>query len=148
MGTLETEDQRRPRSASALDKYVGVLVKARREQVGMSQSELASKLGISFQQLQKYERGQNRISAGRLFELADVLGVEISWFYQGAQAYLAEQEQSALERAQASLAPSKTPLETLVAVSGSAHLLEAYAALGSNEIRRKAVSMMQLLSQK
>lgn len=58
----------------------------RRQALKMSQETLAEKLGITFQQVQKYERGANRISAGRLFELARALKTTIPYFYEGAEA--------------------------------------------------------------
>jgi transcriptional regulator with XRE-family HTH domain len=56
-------------------------MRARRRQLGLSQSELAEKLGVSFQQVQKYERGVNRVGASRLFDLARVMDVPISFFF-------------------------------------------------------------------
>lgn len=71
------------RSATAIDNYVGQRLKTRRKACGLSQEKLANMLGISFQQLQKYERGFNRVSAGRLYTLAGILGVKIDYFYDG-----------------------------------------------------------------
>ncbi len=64
-----------------IDVQVGARVKRRRSQLDMSQEALAAKLGVTFQQLQKYERGANRITAGRLFELAAALDTTISYFF-------------------------------------------------------------------
>lgn len=60
-----------------IDKYVGAKVKARREVLGMSQSKLAKSLGITFQQVQKYENGTNRISTSTLWEIAKILKVKL-----------------------------------------------------------------------
>ena len=65
-----------------IDLYVGSRVRMRRSLLGMSQERLASELGITFQQVQKYERGSNRIGASRLWDLAQVLGVSVDFFYQ------------------------------------------------------------------
>ena len=62
---------------------MGMLLKAVRRQAGFSQEDLGSKLGISFQQIQKYEKGVNRITAGRLQQMADILNVPVSYFYGG-----------------------------------------------------------------
>jgi transcriptional regulator with XRE-family HTH domain len=78
---------RRPtkkKQANAVDVLVGRQLRARRLDVGMSQERLADELGITFQQIQKYEGGRNRIAAGRLFEFARALGCSILYFYQGA----------------------------------------------------------------
>ncbi len=65
-----------------IDLYVGSRVRMRRSLLGMSQERLAAELGITFQQVQKYERGSNRIGASRLWDLAQVLGVSVDFFYQ------------------------------------------------------------------
>jgi len=64
-----------------IDVQVGSRLRERRLLLGISQTELASAVGLAFQQLQKYERGANRISASRLFELATVLGVPVAYFF-------------------------------------------------------------------
>lgn len=66
-----------PKSASAVDHAVGQAARARRIALGISQEKLAQTLGVSFQQLQKYENGTNRISAGRLFDLAAALACRV-----------------------------------------------------------------------
>ena len=66
---------------SPIDTHVGSRMKLRRNMMGMSQERLGEALGITFQQVQKYERGSNRISASRLFDLSRVLDVPISFFY-------------------------------------------------------------------
>lgn len=71
----------RGRRRSDIDAHVGRRVKMRRMELGLSQQNLGTRLGVSFQQIQKYERGTNRIGAGRLFEIAQVLGVGIDYFY-------------------------------------------------------------------
>lgn len=71
-----------PRSPSAIDRYVGIRIRLRRRVIQMSQQELAARLGITFQQLQKYENGQNRVGAGRLFELARALNVSVGYFFE------------------------------------------------------------------
>ena len=71
--------------ATAADRYVGNRIRERRVMMGLSQQQLAQMIGVTYQQAHKYERGLNRISAGRLFEIAQVLGVPISWFFDGLQ---------------------------------------------------------------
>ena len=66
-----------------IDRYVGARLKERRILMGLSQNDLAKKHGITFQQIQKYEGGVNRIGAGRLYEFAKYLEVEINYFYNG-----------------------------------------------------------------
>jgi transcriptional regulator with XRE-family HTH domain len=70
------------KQANPVDAHVGHRVRLRRMLVGMSQERLGELLGLTFQQVQKYEKGINRIGAGRLFEVAGILGVPISYFYE------------------------------------------------------------------
>lgn len=71
------------KKANPVDAHVGYRVRLRRMLIGMSQERLGDLLGLTFQQVQKYERGINRIGAGRLYEVAEILGVPISFFYEG-----------------------------------------------------------------
>ena len=73
------------KQANPVDAHVGHRVRLRRMLVGMSQERLGELLGLTFQQVQKYEKGINRIGAGRLFEVAGILGVPISFFYEDAE---------------------------------------------------------------
>lgn len=72
--------------AQAIDIYVGARLSLRRSALGLSQSALAQRLGVSFQQVQKYETGQNRMSASRLHRAAVVLGAPIDSFFPPAEA--------------------------------------------------------------
>ncbi len=66
-----------------VDVHVGGRVKAGRTLIGMSQTELGKHIGVTFQQIQKYETGMNRITASRLWDISLVLGRPISWFFEG-----------------------------------------------------------------
>jgi len=66
-----------------VDAHVGKRIRHRRWMVGMTQQQLADRVGIKFQQIQKYETGMNRVSASRLWDIAEVLGVAISFFFEG-----------------------------------------------------------------
>jgi transcriptional regulator with XRE-family HTH domain len=66
-----------------IDKHVGGQLRLRRAQIGMTQSDLGGKLGLSFQAVQKYETGENRISASRLYQLSRVLEVPLAYFFEG-----------------------------------------------------------------
>jgi len=68
--------------ASNIDAYVGSRVRLRRMGLGMSQQRLGDELGVTFQQVQKYEKGVNRITAGRLYHIATLLAVEVDYFFQ------------------------------------------------------------------
>ncbi len=68
---------------SDVDRFVGARIRERRVMLGLSQSQMANLIGVTYQQAHKYERGINRISAGRLYEIAKVLRVPVSFFYEG-----------------------------------------------------------------
>ena len=69
--------------ATATDRYVGGRIRERRIMLGLSQQQMADMIGVTYQQTHKYERGINRISAGRLYEIAQVLRVPLSYFFEG-----------------------------------------------------------------
>lgn len=74
-----------------IDVHVGQRIRLRRNLVGMTQEQLASSVGVTFQQIQKYERGFNRVSASRLFDIGHVLSVPISFFFQDVSSQIAEE---------------------------------------------------------
>ena len=71
------------RTPNPIDVHVGLQVRLRRKELKISQEKLAETLGLTFQQVQKYERGANRISASKLYEIARTLRVPIGWFFEG-----------------------------------------------------------------
>ena len=71
-----------PRSAGAVDRYIGARMREQRLELNMSQAQLAEELGVSFQQVQKYEMGVNRVSAARLFEICKALNVSLSSMFE------------------------------------------------------------------
>ena len=72
-----------PRAASPVDVHVGSCIRLRRQVMKMSQERLADQLGVTFQQVQKYERGSNRVGASRLWKMSQVLDVPIGFFFDG-----------------------------------------------------------------
>lgn len=72
-------------SAAEIDVYVGTRMRRRREALGISQGRLGRHLGLTFSQIQKYEKGTNRIGAGRLYQIAAFLGVQPSYFFEGIE---------------------------------------------------------------
>jgi len=72
-----------PRSANPVDVHVGTRVRLRRQILKMSQEKLGDNLGVTFQQVQKYERGSNRVGASRLWKMSQVLEVPIAFFFEG-----------------------------------------------------------------
>ena len=82
---MNADSKKTPRKTkdgpTPIDAHVGSRIRSRRGLLGMSQKDLGGKVGLTFQQIQKYERGANRIGSGRLFEFSRILGVPISYFF-------------------------------------------------------------------
>jgi transcriptional regulator with XRE-family HTH domain len=93
----DTDPRPSPR-ANAADHHVGARIRERRIMLGLSQQQLAQMIGVTYQQAHKYERGLNRISAGRLYEIAQVLGVPVSWFFDGLSSTDAPAEMTQRQR--------------------------------------------------
>ena len=69
-----------------VDRYVGARIRERRIMLGLTQQQMAELIGVTYQQAHKYEKGMNRVTAGRLYCIAQALGVEVSYFFEGGQA--------------------------------------------------------------
>src|SRR5580693_7851107 len=76
---------KRGRSTATIDDHVGSRIRERRIMLGLTQQQLAEMIGVTYQQAHKYERGINRISAGRLYEITRVLNVSITYFFEGLE---------------------------------------------------------------
>lgn len=121
-----------------IDAYIGARVRLRRLMLEMSQEMLGNKLGLTFQQVQKYERGINRISASRLFELATALKVPVSYFYDGLKTAGSGAEYGALQE--------KNPIAPyldFVSSGEGVQLNQAYLQIDDNETRRKLLAMVE-----
>jgi transcriptional regulator with XRE-family HTH domain len=79
---MKKSKKRGPRAVSPADAYIGVRMREGRRVRGMTQGELAQVLGVSFQQIQKYETGANRVSAARLFEICEALDVSLASMFE------------------------------------------------------------------
>ena len=112
--------------AGHIDLHLGKRLRRRRRLLGLTQQQLASAVGVRFQQIQKYECGANRISAARLWELAEALEVPINYFYEGLEAEAANEGGSeAVKRSEQVLARKET-----------LDLVRAYYKLGERPRRR------------
>ncbi|WP_095590393.1 helix-turn-helix domain-containing protein [Actibacterium ureilyticum] len=116
-----------------VDVHVGKRVRHRRWMVGMTQQQLAERVGIKFQQIQKYETGMNRVSASRLWDIADALEVPVSFFFEGLdQKNAGAQTEASLP---ADLLSDKEALE----------LVRSYYAIPENQ-RRRLFELARVLS--
>ena len=122
--------------AHPVDTYVGKRVRQRRWMVGFSQQQLGEAVGIKFQQIQKYETGMNRISASRLWDIADALGVPVMFFFDGYDGDTASSDTArGKASAQGDLLADKEALE----------LVRSYYAIPENQ-RRKLFDLARVLS--
>ena len=112
-----------------VDAHVGKRIRHRRWMVGMTQQQLADKVGIKFQQIQKYETGMNRVSASRLWDISETLGVAISFFFEGLGA------PEAVQQAAADMMADKEALE----------LVRSYYAIPEAQ-RRRLFDLARVLS--
>jgi len=82
MGTVGDSGPRRSR-AQDIDRHVGARMRERRIMLGLTQQQMAELIGVTYQQAHKYEKGINRVAAGRLYNIAQALGVDIGYFFEG-----------------------------------------------------------------
>src|SRR3974390_412232 len=119
------------------DKHVGSRVRMRRMMLGMSQEKLGASLGLTFQQIQKYEKGTNRIGASRLQQISHILQVPVAFFFEGAPT-----EQSASEGALAE-APSPSYVSDFLATSAGLALTKAFMEIKEPRLRRRIVDLVE-----
>ena len=130
------------RSANDVDEHVGRRLRKRRVARGLSQDALAKILGVSFQQLHKYETGENRISVSRLYQLGIVLDAPLDWFFEGLPGKPAEREQP---RDHAKALLSELPN---AAGAASVLLLRAYQNIDNARLRELLLALAEALSDK
>ena len=115
-----------PECIHKTDIHIGRRLRERRVSLGMSQSELAEKLGVSFQQVQKYESGANRISGSRLWDICTVLGIPVGYFFEGLDG-APEEETKPLDRQSLELARAVGSIEDENLRSQIVRLVKAFA---------------------
>ena len=121
---------------SGIDRIVGQRLRWRRRELKLTQEQLGEKLGLTFQQVQKYEKGVNRISAGRLFEMAQVLGITITYFYEGVDDLL--EEPGMLSVHEDDHPPSLPVLD-----SEAMELIKAFQQIGDKSLRRSLLETIR-----
>lgn len=134
--------ERNARRANTMDTHVGSRVRLRRMLLGMSQEKLGEHLGLTFQQVQKYEKGINRIGASRLFELGKVLGVPVQYFYDDAPG-LALGEHQVAGFAEA---PADTFVVDFLASREGLELNKAFARIGDARVRRSIIDLVRSIA--
>ena len=121
-------------AANPVDVYVGGRVRLRRTLLGLSQEKLADKLGITFQQVQKYENGTNRVGASRLYDIASALGVAVDFFFEGVTGKTQK------------VAEAGPSIDTLLNSKETVELVKAFHSIEDPSIRKKMLEMIKAVA--
>jgi transcriptional regulator with XRE-family HTH domain len=126
-----------------VDTHVGSRLRQRRALLGMSQTDLGKAVGLTFQQVQKYERGFNRISSSRLFEFSKVLDVPVAHFFEGADVATSNSAKRKPGRPKAADKPAEADLNTK---RETLELVRAYYKIRSKSLRTKTRDLIEALA--
>ena len=133
-----------PTTPDPADVHIGQRLRLRRTFLGVTQEQLAEKLGISFQQIQKYERGQNRISAARLRDVANMLAVTVDFFYQPPDKPPARARGLA-ETGQDDLSPPPPNLDDLLQRKDVVDLIRSYEKITDPKQRKQLLALVKTM---
>ena len=128
------EGAKRP---NEIDTFVGSRLRMRRKMLGMSQEKLGNELGITFQQIQKYEKGTNRIGAGRLQNISEILDVPVSYFFPPSEA---PNDQSDNDQ------HDQRALMAFLATSEGVELNKAVSQIKDDNVRRRVVALVRSIA--
>ena len=127
-----------PRGPNPVDRHVGSRIRLRRQLLNLSQEKLGEELGVTFQQVQKYERGANRVGAGRLWMLAKVLDVPVSFFYEGVSESAGQPGFSEGDQ---------TPIvDDFIQSADGVALAQAFARIKDSKVRRRVLELVRTLA--
>ncbi len=127
------------KAPNPIDKHVGSRVRMRRMMLSMSQEKLGDALGLTFQQVQKYEKGTNRIGASRLQQIAQILQVPVSFFFEGAPA-------AGTHHHGMGEAPSPAYVSDFLATSDGLSLTKSFMRIKSTKLRRRIVDLVEQIA--
>jgi transcriptional regulator with XRE-family HTH domain len=125
------------RAANAIDRKLGQRVRSRRLEIGMSQERLAELLGVTFQQVQKYEKGVNRIAASRLHDISSALDMPVARFFEGLTGRVASGVSES----------SKDYIDDALATPEGMQLMALFASIKSQKVRRRVVELVKALTE-
>lgn len=124
------------RGPNPIDRHVGLRIRLRRKELGISQERLAESIGLTFQQVQKYERAANRVSASKLWEMARALSTSISYFYEGL---------SDAAGAPCSNLPNETLQDFLLTPEGM-ELATVFPRIPAGRVRRRMLDLVRAMA--
>lgn len=120
-----------------IDIHVGARIRTQRKLTGMSQTQLANQLGITFQQVQKYEKGTNRVGSSRLARIAEVLGVQISFFFENDPSFAGKDFDPLVDA---------DPIFGFINTKDGLELNKAFVAIKDDRIRRSIIKMAETVA--
>jgi len=129
------------KAPNPIDKHVGSRVRMRRMMLGMSQEKLGDALGLTFQQVGKYEKGTNRIGASRLQQIAHILQVPVSFFFEGAPLAPGGQVTPGMSEA-----PSPAYVSDFLATSDGLSLTKSFMRIKNSKLRRRIVDLVEQIA--
>ncbi len=129
------------KAPNPIDRHVGSRVRMRRMMLGMSQEKLGDALGLTFQQVQKYEKGTNRIGASRLQQISNSLQVPVSFFFDGAPELPGEKRPDGMAEA-----PSPAYVSDFLATSDGLALTKAFMRIRDAKLRRRIVDLVEQIA--
>ncbi|MEA2894786.1 MAG: hypothetical protein QOJ84_401 [Bradyrhizobium sp.] len=127
-----------PKAPNPVDRHVGSRVRMRRIMLGMSQEKLGEGLGLTFQQIQKYEKGTNRIGASRIQHISEILQIPVSFLFEGSPGSSAGTDSFGE-------APSPTYVADFLATAEGLALIRAFTRIPNIKLRRAIVDMVELI---
>jgi transcriptional regulator with XRE-family HTH domain len=128
------------KTPNPIDKHVGSRVRMRRMMLSMSQEKLGDALGLTFQQVQKYEKGTNRIGASRLQQISNILQVPVSFFFEAAP-HLPGGHGGGMSEA-----PSPAYVSDFLATSDGLSLTKSFMKIKSSKLRRRIVDLVEQIA--
>ena len=128
------------KAPNPVDKHVGSRVRMRRIMLGMSQEKLGEALGLTFQQVQKYEKGTNRVGASRIQQICEILQVPVSFLFEGSPGTGVSMVEGLSE------APSPAYVSDFLATSEGLALTRAFTRITDAKLRRSIVDMVEQIA--
>ena len=126
------------KAPNPVDKYVGSRIRMRRIMLGMSQEKLGESLGLTFQQIQKYEKGTNRVGASRLQQISEILQVPVAFLFEGGP--------GGPSPGGSNEAPSPAYVSDFLATSEGLALTRAFTRINDSKLRRSIVDLVEQIA--
>lgn len=151
----DAQEAHEPRTPDPIDVHVGARLRLRRNMIGMSQDQLGKASDLTFQQIQKYERGANRMGASRLFQMARIVGVPVSYFFEGmspelsfaVNGGLSDSSQAPLEGVSSDQAQQIEEEERIMRRRETMSLIRAYYRIADPKQRRKVYELIKSMAE-